>query len=258
MKQHTKLHEQQSPRILVRGFFLEHRGGTCYRLCMGSFSSHLRRGFTLIEMLLVVSIIVLMISMLLPALSRAREVAKRGVCANNLYQMYTASIDFAVANSRRFPPRPRAWSQFHIANFDPSSNTDSYAMGFKLLVDAKHIDPSSLFCPSDKKWNVREHFPQLTFGAAWKPYLSSYAQREEFAATDHFNMKHAQSRAAYTSDWFTTAIPANPFAMHGDGWNVGFFDGSVSWTARTEAIWAGITWSNDFTGQGQTWRRLDR
>ncbi len=64
------------------------------------------KGFTLIELLVVVAIIALLISILLPSLARARELAKRAVCAANLKGMGNAMNIYANENSDRFPVIP--------------------------------------------------------------------------------------------------------------------------------------------------------
>ena len=58
-----------------------------------------QRAFTLIELLTVVAIIAVLAAMLLPALSRAKNTARRTQCLNNLKQMITGSLLYADDNS---------------------------------------------------------------------------------------------------------------------------------------------------------------
>ena len=68
------------------------------------YSNQPLHGFTLVELLVVISIIALLVSILLPSLNKARDAAKFVLCSTNFHQMGLAFLQYAESNNDRIVP----------------------------------------------------------------------------------------------------------------------------------------------------------
>lgn len=114
-----------------------------------------RSGFTLIELLVVAAIIALLVAILLPSMSKAREQARRTVCMSNMHQVAIAITAYQAADKKqRFPLAlsPQHWPMGSACTYLGRLEDDYYVpAGPALLYSGRYInDAKFYYCPSQE------------------------------------------------------------------------------------------------------------
>jgi prepilin-type N-terminal cleavage/methylation domain-containing protein/prepilin-type processing-associated H-X9-DG protein len=118
-------------------------------------------GFTLVELLVVIAVIALLMAILLPALGKAREQAKKIICSNNQRTLMTANFAYANTFEGSFVPISFYFVTTGRTGYQSESwpNNDAFRRLIAIdtakkqveldLRDRKFIFPADYICPSD-------------------------------------------------------------------------------------------------------------
>src|SRR5262245_63037310 len=139
-----------------------------------------RRGFTLVELLVVIGVVAALAALLLPALASASDRARRTACLSNLRQVGIAVQAYAADNSGRIPYGPKAPPFTSPADFYPSTGAPTSLIslqggapvGLGLLLQQHLADqPKVLFCPgSDQTIDASAELAKVGAGQAQCSY----------------------------------------------------------------------------------------
>ena len=206
-----------------------------------------RCGFTLVELLVVISIIVILMSILLPALKKVRIIVGVGVCAK---QLRTTNDAFHAYINEYYEKLPFTSSCANMSTYHPADGCNRQLSGFGLLLEDNLIeieDYRTFFCPTTKTlWGPPEirqqtidNFPANFEERNWIncEYVIGYWVMEywgpwprEIGPPKDTLENYKKARVAWTAD----CSPAFWFNHHGLAphsnhtyMNVGMVDGSV-------------------------------
>lgn len=191
--------------------------------------------FTLVELLAVIGIIAVLVGMLLPSLTKAREAARRVACASNMRQIGLAWTGYATRHSGQLVGS----STTHTWDWVSTDDVPNGITGGRLFEELRN--PAVYKCPSDEVFAWSYAMSGMLNGEAGyqgNPTLTKISQirrpAEALVLVEEADFRWGYNRGS----WIITDVE-NPQAyetggdwialFHRKGVNVGFADGHVEY-----------------------------
>lgn len=199
-------------------------------------------GFTLLELLVVISLIALLIGILLPALGKAREAGRFVVCRSNIRQvglsMFTYAADYKVIPGAYWQgPQNLDWCGRNNTRYTSNPTLWRHPIMTSVLRDYMTTDVTFI-CPTGKRPNQWFDYTMIIRLAGAKvdaPWHMSYPERPNVANSPRVYFQSIPLLIEEDERWYNTQVDDGSFAnldqfssRHTKACNIAFLDGSVN------------------------------
>lgn len=210
---------------------------------------HRRRGFTLVEMLLVVAIITLLIALLLPSLHRAKGITRRVVCATNQGAVMKGIVVQSQDNPKREYLPTSAYTNDDISIIVPAYTSRDMSICPNTQHRAENL-AASYGSPAPSQYHSYEMFSWI--GKAGYPTGEKF---NKFIKLSRYNAKRPSEIWIAMDDSSLHGNNNWPDAgnNHGaEGLNLGYLDGHGGWHDRAQYVRAALTSYHPWFGNHST------
>jgi prepilin-type N-terminal cleavage/methylation domain-containing protein/prepilin-type processing-associated H-X9-DG protein len=237
-----------------------------------------KRAFTLIELLVVIAIIAMLLSLIIPALKKAKESAKRLVCLSNLKSMGLANVLYAEAHDGWYIPIIDRRDESVSFLSWPSNEMFRDLLGYKDMQsdDEYWHAPKELLCPSDEVSHDRMedelYISWISYGGNITDWYQNWnnilyaGHRDTLMQNPSGELAFSESNdwwmwwlgADYVNGWdvlgHDTIMPYKyagcdgpTLYRHSEGANILFYDGHADWMTK-EKVFVIEDWDNGRPG----------